>query len=80
MAWPPAVREGAMLRLMVENPVDDDAPKRRGQGVGLDNVRRRLEVFGARDARLLAGRDGGRFRVTLTLPALVDAGPEVAHA
>ena len=75
-----AVREGSLLRLMVENPVDDDAPTRRGTGVGLDNVRRRLEVFGARDARLLAGREGGRFRVTLTLPALDGAVPEVAHA
>lgn len=65
-------RDGAFLRLAVENPVDPDAPSRAGQGVGLANVRRRLEVFGARDVRLDAQRDGNRFRVTLTLPALVD--------
>src|SRR6185436_15552809 len=79
-----AVREGALLRLVVENPVDDDAPVRRGEGVGLDNVRRRLEVFGARDARLVASRQGGRFRVTLTLPAHDEvtqtAIPGAAHA
>ena len=79
-----AVREGGLLRLVVENPVDDDAPVRRGEGVGLDNVRRRLEVFGARDARLVTSRQGGRFRVTLTLPAHDEvpqtAIPGAAHA
>ena len=75
-----ARREGEMLRLAVENPVDTAAPSRRGEGVGLDNVRRRLEVFGARDAQLTAMAAGDRFRVTLALPALeaiVDG--EVGH-
>jgi len=75
-----AMRDGDVLRLVVENLVDDDAPVRRGEGVGLDNVRRRLEVFGARDARLVAVRQGGHFRVTLTLPALEGAAQEAAHA
>ena len=68
-----ARRDGALLRVVVENPVDVDAPSRRGEGVGLENVRRRLEAFGARDARLSAARTGERFRVTLTLPVLVVA-------
>ena len=63
-------RNGDSLRLTVENPVEEDAPRRRGEGVGLANVRRRLEVFDAREARLDAERSNGRFRVTLTLPAL----------
>jgi sensor histidine kinase YesM len=76
-----ARRDGALLRVAVENPVDADAPSRRGEGVGLENVRRRLEVFGARDAHLSAARTGERFRVTLTLPALAAAGAEEAsHA
>ena len=75
-----AAREGGFLRVTVENPVDDDAPVRRGEGVGLENVRRRLEVFGARDARLVAAREGARFRVTLTLPVIDGAAREVAHA
>jgi LytS/YehU family sensor histidine kinase len=62
--------EGGLLRVVVENPVDADAPVRRGEGVGLENVRRRLEVFGSREAHLSSGRKGDRFRVTLTLPAL----------
>ena len=72
-----ARREGGLLRVVVENPVDDEAPSRRGEGVGLENVRRRLEVFGARDAHLNSVRAGSRFRVTLTLPALA---AEAAHA
>ena len=75
-----ATREGGFLRVTVENPVDDDAPARRGEGVGLENVRRRLEVFGARGARLVAAREGARFRVTLTLPVIEGATKEVAHA
>ncbi len=75
-----ARREGAMLRVVVENPVDADAPERRGEGVGLDNVRRRLEMFGARDAQLVTARRGERFRVTLTLPAFDARTAEVAHA
>ena len=63
-------RHGDSLRLSVENPVEEDAPRRRGEGVGLANVRRRLEVFDSREARLDAERSNGQFRVTLTLPAL----------
>ena len=76
-----ARRDGALLRVVVENPVDADSPLRRGEGVGLENVRRRLEVFGTRDAQLAAVRTGGRFRVTLSLPALALAGAgEPIHA
>ena len=57
------------LRLTVENEVDDDAPARPGQGVGLQNVRRRLDVLSARASRLDTHRENGRFRVTLSLPA-----------
>jgi hypothetical protein len=64
-----ARREGSRLVLTVENPVDAGARTQRGEGVGLENVRRRLAALGTRDARLSAGRLGGRFRVTLELPA-----------
>jgi sensor histidine kinase YesM len=65
-----AKRAGEALRVSVENPVDPDAPLRRGEGVGLENVRRRLEVFGARESQLTASRQGDVFRVLLTLPAV----------
>jgi LytS/YehU family sensor histidine kinase len=62
------VVEGA-LRLSVENELDEDATTRPGQGVGLENVRRRLDVLSTRETRLDTARDNGIFRVTLTLPA-----------
>jgi two-component system, LytTR family, sensor histidine kinase AlgZ len=67
-----ARREGSLLVLTVENPFDGEAPARRGEGVGLENVRRRLAAFGSRDARLVAGRVGDRFRVRLELPVAPD--------
>jgi two-component system, LytTR family, sensor histidine kinase AlgZ len=71
-----ATREGGQLRITVENPLDEEAPSRRGSGMGLDNVRRRLDVYGAREARLDAVRDGEMFRVTLTMPAVEAGGME----
>jgi hypothetical protein len=73
-----AKRAGGALRVAVENPVDPDAPVRRGEGVGLQNVRRRLEVFGAHESQLSASRTGDTFRVLLTLPAV--AGGALAEA
>src|SRR5262245_14287866 len=63
-----AVVEG-MLRISVENDVDEDATASSGTGVGLDNVRRRLDALSFRDTRLDTYREDGRFRVALTLPA-----------
>jgi two-component system, LytTR family, sensor histidine kinase AlgZ len=60
---------GQVLRLSVENELDEDSVRRPGEGVGLQNVRRRLDALAARDARLDTYREDGSFRVTLTLPA-----------
>ena len=62
------------LRVSVENDVDDDAVGRPGEGVGLENVRRRLDALSARETRLDTARESGRFRVTLALPARRAAG------
>jgi len=69
-----ASREGETLVLTVENPIAADAPARAGEGVGLENVRRRLAAFGARAARLTAGRIEDRYRVKLELPMTHGAG------
>ena len=58
------------------NPIDPDAPQRSGANLGLENVRRRLDAFGARGARLHAESDGECFRVILTLPAAALAARE----
>jgi Histidine kinase len=64
-------KEGT-LRIVVANGVaatDDEAlPGSSGAGVGLDNVRNRLQaVFGKR-ASLTAGRVGARFVATISIP------------
>jgi len=44
-----ARRRGENLRIEVENPCDEERPASRGEGIGLANVRRRLEAaFGER--------------------------------
>ncbi len=71
-----ARRHGDALVLEVHNPVDEDAPARPGAGLGLENVRRRLAVFGARAARLDALRGEAGFHVTLVLPATAGRGED----
>jgi hypothetical protein len=72
-----ARRRGTALEVAVENPRDPEAPPRRGHGLGLRNVRQRLEALDPRHSRMDVLGEPERFRVTLTLPA-VEAGG--AHA
>ena len=73
-----AVRGGA-LEIAVENPRDPEAPPRRGQGMGLENVKQRLNALDPQHARLDVYREADAFRVRLTLPASGD-GAGGAHA
>jgi two-component system sensor histidine kinase AlgZ len=69
---------GRQLTLWVENPVDQDYRARPGAGVGLDNVRQRLEkVFGA-DARLRHAKRGDSYRAEVVLP-VVGAGDGIVE-
>ena len=61
--------EAGRLLIAIENPVDEDGSSRRGEGVGLENVRRRLGVLGGRDAQIEVRRMGNRFRAQLTMSA-----------
>ena len=67
----------AMLTVAVENPCDADAPRRRGAGLGLELLRRRLTThFGAYDPVRTTEQEG-RFLVEIRLPAEAeDAAPE----
>jgi signal transduction histidine kinase len=57
-----------LLTVWVENPIDEDSSRRPGAGVGLANVRHRLEnVFGD-EARLRCGNSGNVFRAEVVVP------------
>ncbi len=67
-----------LLSVQLENSFDPDTPTRRN-GVGLNNVRRRLETRYGCEATLIATADGDCFRVALSLPAeTVSAPPSAA--
>jgi len=63
-----AERRGPELLITVSNPRDADAPSRRGTGIGLQNVKRRLAALHGADAELRALSTDTSFRVELRLP------------
>ncbi len=67
---------GARLHVVVENPRDPEAAAGRGEGIGLTNVRRRLEAAFGDEADLAVDAHPERFRVRLTLPAQRTDNPE----
>jgi sensor histidine kinase YesM len=64
-----AERRGPELRISIRNPRDTDAPGRKGTGIGLQNVKRRLLALHGDAAEVRAIPDGEVFRVELRLPA-----------
>jgi two-component system sensor histidine kinase AlgZ len=58
------------LVVSLTNPVDPDRPASRGEGLGLDNARRRLATIYGGAARLGVRREASRFEVEVTLPAV----------
>jgi hypothetical protein len=64
-----ARRQAEKLVVSIENPRDSSAPARKGGGIGIENVRRRLDTLFGRDAELRLRPQGELFRVELELPA-----------
>ena len=64
-----AKQRDGYLSIAIENPFDPQAPQRRRNGVGLANVRQRLEARYGNSATFGATTEDGRFRVALRLPA-----------
>jgi hypothetical protein len=65
-------RQNGRLAIVIDNPCDAGATAARPGGMGLDNVRGRLDAMFGRDARMEAHIEAGHFRVELLLPAGVD--------
>jgi LytS/YehU family sensor histidine kinase len=63
-----ARRRGDLLELEVENPCDPERPASRGAGVGLANVRARLDALYGHRARLEVEAHPDRYRVRASLP------------
>ena len=57
------------LRIAIENTYDPDSTPSRRTGMGIPNVRRRLEARYGSDASIRTSAEAERFRVDLTLPA-----------
>jgi LytS/YehU family sensor histidine kinase len=70
-----AERRGPELRIVITNPRDAEAPGRRGTGIGLQNVKRRLAALHGADATLEVKASDDTFRVELRLPAFRAGGP-----
>lgn len=64
--------EGDRLRLWVENPRDPDSGSRRGTGIGLENVRRRVQALFGRDGTVHVESGESHFRVEVLLPVARD--------
>jgi sensor histidine kinase YesM len=65
-----ARRRGALLELSVDNPCDPDRPASQGTGVGLGNVRARIQSLFENRARMAVEAAPEHFRVQILLPAV----------
>jgi two-component system, LytTR family, sensor histidine kinase AlgZ len=61
--------DSSAVAINVENTFDPEAPARRKSGVGLANVRRRLDTRYGKNASFAVAKNGGLFHVGLVLPA-----------
>ena len=62
-------RDHDLLRLSVSNPFDPEAPVQARNGIGLRNVRARLESRYGKAAKMQIDATESNYQVTLTFPA-----------
>jgi len=72
--------EGDQLRLWVENPKDPDSGSRRGTGIGLENVRRRVQALFGREGAVTVEAGENEFRVEVVLPLESDEEPVASES
>jgi LytS/YehU family sensor histidine kinase len=56
------------MRFTISNPFDPDAPSTGRNGIGLRNIRERLESFYGNAARLEIHAEERSYQVTMTIP------------
>ena len=71
-----ASERGSTLRIAVENALDPDSPSRRGDGIGMRNVRRRLRTLYGHAGSMIVRREAASFRVELAIPSRILAPEE----
>ena len=71
-------REG-LIELIVENPCDPDRPPSRGTGVGLANVRSRIEALSGHRASVDVDAREDFFRVSILMPAITKDSHKVSE-
>jgi two-component system sensor histidine kinase AlgZ len=67
-----ASRSGSTLSIVVENPCDPERPRGSGGGLGLANVRARLQALHGAAGRLSAAERDGLWRVEISMPAVTE--------
>ena len=63
-----ARRRGSRVEIIIENPCDPDERHRKGNGIGLKNVRQRIEALYGTEGQLEVQRLPERFKVRMLLP------------
>ncbi|KKL27406.1 hypothetical protein LCGC14_2385460 [marine sediment metagenome] len=66
------------LVILVENPISTQQQKRPGNGMALDNIRQRLDLYYQGRAKLTVTTRGNVFRVKLVLPLALNNAKEHA--
>jgi len=61
-------RRGDRLVIQIENPIDLDRPRRKGSGLGLKNVRSRLDALYGNESRLDVEETNDYFQIKLSFP------------
>lgn len=61
-------REGDYLKITVANNYDKDAAPRKGEGIGLKNIRNRLQLIYNQDNLLRVNKTDGKFSVDIFIP------------
>jgi two-component system, LytTR family, sensor histidine kinase AlgZ len=64
-----AQENASVVSILVENSFDPETPAPLKTGLGLDNIRQRLDTRYGREASISVKTEGNRFQVSLRLPA-----------